>query len=183
MEGQCEERSCTLEAGCTTGSRQPSRVRARTTQSCFWLQEGDWMHPGEYICIQGNVCFCLLWVLLFSLWGKQWYLFTQYFYCSVRLHWLQIHAPLLATDIFISSLCVFFFIPCGVLWMSPFSHSLSSSVLTTVLPLPILFFSYIIRNEKNVIVDYWGARYAPDRLLEKENSLFFKDLLKTGSLT
>lgn len=22
------------------------------------------MHPGEYICVQGNECFCLLWVLL-----------------------------------------------------------------------------------------------------------------------
>lgn len=64
VEGQWEERSCTLAAGCATGSRQPSRVRARTTQSCCWLQEGECVHHDEYICVQGNVCFCLLWVLL-----------------------------------------------------------------------------------------------------------------------
>lgn len=66
--------------------------------------------------------------------------------------------------------------------MSPFSHSLPSSVLTTVLPLSILFFSDIIRNEKNVIIDYGGARYnAPDRSVGKENAVMSKDLLKNGS--
>lgn len=100
-EGQWEQGSCTVAAGCTTGSREQLRREGRDSWVLL-LAAGGRGCDGEYICVRGNVWFCLLWVLLkIYASGKKCCLFAQYFDCSIQLRSMGIHAPLIAADILI----------------------------------------------------------------------------------